>query len=52
MLDFEWDEEKSKINLAKHGIAFENATFIFLGITLSVEDDREDYGEIRIKTTG
>ncbi|MFK5976496.1 MAG: BrnT family toxin [Sulfurovum sp.] len=28
-IDFEWDNEKSKINIKKHGITFEEATSIF-----------------------
>ena len=44
---FEWDEEKNKANLAKHGITFEEAALIFRGITLTGIDIRQDYGEIR-----
>ena len=29
-LKFEWDEEKEKINIAKHGIDFEIASHVFL----------------------
>ena len=29
-LKFVWDSEKSKINLKKHGIAFEDAAWVFL----------------------
>ena len=29
-LQFEWDEEKEKINIAKHGIDFEIASHVFL----------------------
>lgn len=28
-LRFEWDEEKNKINIQKHGIAFETAAKVF-----------------------
>lgn len=28
-LEFEWDEEKNKLNKKKHGISFENAKFVF-----------------------
>jgi uncharacterized DUF497 family protein len=28
---FEWDEEKSRANLVKHGIGFEDASQIFYG---------------------
>ena len=30
VLNFEWDEEKAKINLRKHGIPFETAAKVFL----------------------
>ncbi len=46
-LDFEWDEEKNKANVTKHGIAFEEAALIFRGITLTEMDVRQDYGEMR-----
>lgn len=29
-MEFEWDEEKNKINIQKHGIAFEDALKVFL----------------------
>lgn len=28
-IDFEWDENKAKINLAKHGVSFDEAKTIF-----------------------
>lgn len=34
-LQFEWDEAKAKINSAKHGVSFEEATTVF-GDPLSV----------------
>jgi hypothetical protein len=46
-LDFEWDEEKNEANIAKHGIAFQEAALIFRGITLTEIDVRQDYGEVR-----
>ena len=44
---FEWDDEKNALNLAKHGIRFEEALTIFDGIVLTKEDDRWAYGEVR-----
>ena len=44
---FEWDEEKNRLNIEKHGISFETAAAMFCGIILSRIDDREDYGEVR-----
>lgn len=29
-LQFEWDEEKERINISKHGIDFETASHVFL----------------------
>ena len=29
MLKFEWDEDKSRLNLKKHGIDFETAILVF-----------------------
>ena len=28
-LEFEWDEEKSRLNYAKHGVRFETAAHVF-----------------------
>lgn len=44
---FEWDEDKNAINLAKHGISFEEASDIFNGPVYTRNDDRFDYGETR-----
>jgi uncharacterized protein len=40
------------MNLACHGIAFEDAIGIFEGPTLEKVDDRFDYGEIRVYAIG
>ena len=44
---FEWDDAKSTVNVAKHGVSFQLARRIFDGPVLTVRDDREDYGEVR-----
>lgn len=44
---FEWDENKSVLNLAKHGISFDEAKLIFDGPVLTRPDKRVDYGEVR-----
>ncbi len=46
-MQFEWDEQKNKANITKHGISFEKAKGIFEGNTLTMIDDRYDYGELR-----
>lgn len=49
---YEWDERKRKVNLRKHGFDFLDAPRVFRGGTLTVADDREDYGEGRFITFG
>ena len=44
---FEWDASKNGLNLAKHGISFEEARNIFVGPMLVAEDSRREYGEVR-----
>jgi len=39
MPKFEWDEAKNAVNLAKHGIAFEEAATIFEGPVLTAADE-------------
>ena len=49
---YEWDEEKSQRNLARHGLSFEDAEKVFSGPCVTFEDDRFDYGETRLITLG
>ena len=51
-MNFEWDDTKRKSNIKKHGIDFINAPMTFDGYTLTIEDDRYDYGEERFITFG
>ena len=51
-MDFEWDEDKNRINIAKHGIGFERAARIIDGPTDDRIDDQEDYGEARVISLG
>jgi uncharacterized DUF497 family protein len=44
---YEWDEAKSRENIAKHGIDFADTHRIFEGPMLVRPDDRQDYGEER-----
>ena len=37
-MEFEWDEEKNKVNLSKHGISFDEAKQIFSGPVLTFLD--------------
>jgi hypothetical protein len=47
-MEFEWDENKNRENIKKHGISFKRATKIFLGNVLEWIDNRTDLGEERI----
>lgn len=49
---FEWDEDKNRINIGKHGVSFETAARIFEGLVLSWTDDRKEYGEVRVRSIG
>jgi uncharacterized protein len=49
---FEWDEAKSKRTLSERGFGFDYAARIFLGPTLEKQDDRRDYGEVRVQAIG
>ena len=44
---FEWDERKNQLNIAKHGVSFEQAKQIFDDFTVDRIDDRFFYDEIR-----
>jgi uncharacterized DUF497 family protein len=44
---FEWDENKNRQNIKKHGFDFADAEEMFRGILLFSSDVREDYGENR-----
>ncbi len=46
-MQFEWDENKNRINIQKHGIDFNDAIEMFKHPLLSLEDNREHYGEER-----
>jgi uncharacterized DUF497 family protein len=44
---FEWDEQKRKVNIHKHGFDFRDAWKVFKLPMLVALDDRQDYGEDR-----
>jgi hypothetical protein len=50
---FEWDDEKSAVNLRNHGVSFQDAVLAFRD-TFGVEriDSRDDYGEQRVNLLG
>lgn len=47
---YEWDEAKRQSNIQKHGIDFVEIEKALTGATLTVLDDRFDYGEPRFIT--
>jgi uncharacterized protein len=49
---YEWDEAKRRSNIQKHGIDFVGIESVFLGVTVTVVDDRVNYGEPRFVTLG
>ena len=49
---FAWDDKKRDSNLDKHAFDFEDAPEVFSGVTLTVKDDRFEYGEHRFITLG
>ena len=46
-IQFIWDEAKRLSNIKNHGFDFMDVPGVFAGLTLTVEDDRFDYGEQR-----
>jgi uncharacterized DUF497 family protein len=51
-MEFDWHDAKHEKNLQERGFGFDFAAQIFLGRVLTQVDDREDYGELRIKAIG
>ena len=49
---FEWDDAKRRSNLLKHGFDFVGIAEVFEGDTVTILDDRFDYGEKRFITLG
>lgn len=46
-MKFEWDENKRRANIRKHGVDFVDAASIFDGDIVVILDDRIEYGEAR-----
>lgn len=51
-MELDWDEDKRQANIDKRDVDILVAALIFEGPTLDVEDKRQDYGEVRIKSIG
>jgi uncharacterized DUF497 family protein len=51
-VQFTWDPDKNLANIRRHAVAFADATRIFDGPTVEREDDRFEYGEVRVYAIG
>lgn len=51
-MTIEYDPRKSEQCLRERGFGFDFAARIFLGPTVEREDDRRDYGEVRMVAIG
>ena len=52
-LSFEWDENKARSNLAKHGVSFEEATTVFGDpLSLTIPDPAHSQAEDRFIVLG
>ncbi len=49
---FDWDPTKNVRNQQERGFGFDLAALIFEGDTIEWPDDRQDYGEARIRAIG
>lgn len=49
---FEWDTRKRRSNLEKHEVDFAELESLFAGQTVTVPDERFEYGEQRFMTVG
>ncbi len=51
-MEISYDAEKRDWTLRERGLDFEDAAQVFAGTTLTIEDDRQDYGERRYQSMG
>jgi uncharacterized protein len=51
-MDFEWDDNKQRVNIARHGIDFQDAKAVLEDAPVMLSDDRYDYGEHRCIAAG
>ncbi len=47
-----WDDRKRRENLRKHGIDLAELEAVFDFPMITVEDDRQSYGEVRLQSLG
>ena len=51
-MEISYDPAKREKTLAERGLDFDDAVYVFAGTTITLEDDRRDYGETRYQTFG
>lgn len=51
-MKFIWDEKKRRADILKHGFDFVDSEEVFEGVTLTLDDDRFEYGQERFITLG
>ena len=52
-MEYEWDAQKDRMNIEKHGVSFTDASTIFLDpLHVTVPDDRHSVHELRFRTIG
>jgi len=53
MLTFEWDTQKAKSNIEKHGVFFEEASTVFRNtLSLTIDDPLHSTDEVRMVQIG
>ena len=50
--EYEWDDDKARSNLEKHGVAFDAVRAFDWANAIETEDTRYDYGETRFQALG
>lgn len=51
-MKFAWDGLKSERNFVTRGFGFDFAALIFSGLVVEALDNKQDYGEVRIRAIG
>jgi len=51
-MNYEWDENKNRSNLIKHGLDFHDAILVFEAPMIIADDNRNEYGEERLSGIG
>jgi uncharacterized DUF497 family protein len=52
LIEFDWHEAKSQRNVRERCFGFDFVALIFDGRVLTQIDDRQNYGEVRVKAIG